>query len=458
MADSTTSATSATNLDDFQRARVMFPDYLGLARGKYLPTHLAPAGTGHCVTLYGLGYDRSMTPAPGAYLLEGLIDLHATMDPATLRPGWEDDQTAVAVADVALHGEPFPYSARQVLKNAIDAWASDGLTPKIGIELEAYLMEPDPSARTGSRGVDAWRRYANPRAMVYGTGPANDPSGVINDIMAMSQCCGFRVESINAEYDESQFELTLEYGDALATADDIFLFKVMARELALTKGLDLTFLGKPYAEISGSGLHVNVSMVDGSGTNALSDDNAEDGLSTMARQGLAGLCHHHRAMTTLLAPTVNAYRRLQPAQLTGYWANWGYDHRCVANRVPPARGAGTRLENRIGDGATNVHVAIAAVLTAMRLGVKNELDCPPAETGDGFEEVNTDVCAPANLSEALDALEADTVFVDALGAELVANFVANKRAEWDRFIEAEGSFDGEAPPTAWERNEYLMYH
>ncbi len=451
-------AGAAANLDNYERARVMFPDYLGLARGKYLPTHLASAGTGHCVTLYGLGYDRSMTPAPGSYLLEGLIDLHATLDPATLRPGWEDDRTAVAVADVALHGQPFPYSARQVLKNAIAAWGQHDLNPKIGIELEGYLMEPDPSAPAGSRGVDAWRRYPNPRAMVYGTGPASDPSGVIDDIMNMSRRCGFRVESINAEYDESQFELTLEYDDALACADEIFLFKVMARELALAKGLDFTFLGKPYPEISGSGLHVNVSLVDGSGSNALSDNGAEDGLSMLARQSLAGLCHHHRAMTALLAPTVNAYRRLQPAQLSGYWANWGYDHRCVANRVPPARGAGTRLENRIADGATNVHVAVAAVLTAMRLGVESQMECPPAETGDGFEDVNTDVCAPADLSDALDALEADTVFVDAVGPEMVANFVANKRAEWDRFIEAEGSFDGEAPPTAWELNEYLMYH
>ncbi len=458
MADSSTDTETSADLNDYERARVMFPDYMGLARGKYLPTHLAPKGTGHCVTMYGLGYDRSMVPAPGSYLLEGLIDLHATMDPDTVRPGWEDDRTAVAVADLALHGEPFPYSARQVLKNAVAAWEGHGLSPKVGIELEGYLMEPDPAAPTGERGAAAWRRYANPRAMVYGTGPANDPTGVIDDIMTMSRRCGFRVESINAEYDESQYELTLEYGDALATADEIFLFKVMARELALTKGLDFTFLGKPYAEISGSGLHVNVSLTNGAGDNTLSDGAAEDGLSMLARHSLAGLCHHHRALTTLLAPNVNAYRRLQPAQLSGYWANWGYDHRCVANRVPDVRGAGTRIENRIGDGAANVHVAIAAVLTAMRLGVEGEMECPPAETGDGFEEVNTDVCAPADLSEALDALEADTTFVDALGPELVANLVANKRAEWDRFIEAEGSFDGEAPPTPWELNEYLMYH
>ena len=442
----------AMDLTGRDRVRVMFPDHLGLARGKYLPAQLAPKGTGHCATLYGLGYDRSMIPAPGSYLLEGLIDVDATMDPATLRPGWEDDITAVAVADLDMHGEPYPYSARHVLKQAIAEWADLGYSVQVGVELEAYLLEPDAGAPGG------WKRFENPRAMVYGTGIGNDPTGIIDDIMVMANRCGFRTESINAEFDESQYELTLEYGDALQVADDIFLFRVMARELALAKGYDMTFLGKPFAELSGTGVHVNVSFLDADGNNALIDEDDPDGLSALARQAIAGLCAHHQALTAVTAPTVNAYRRLQPAQLSGYWANWGLDHRCVANRVPAARGAGTRIENRIADGAVNVHTAIAAVLTAARLGVVGNLDCPPAETGDGFEEVNTDVCAASNLSEALDQLEADTTFTQALGQDLVDNYVANKRHEWDRYIEAEGSFDGEQPPTAWELNEYMRYH
>ena len=96
--------------------------------------------------------------------------------------------------------------------------------------------------------------------------------------------------------------------------------------------------------------------------------------------------------------------------------------------------------------------------TAPRLGFENQLECPPAETGDGFEEVNTDVCAAMNLSDALDDLEADTAFTEALGADLIANFVAIKRAEWDRFIEAEDAYDPEGSVTAWEINEYLPYH
>ena len=440
----------AISLTDVDRVRVLFPDHLGLARGKYLPAHLAAKGTGHCATLFGLGYDRSMIPAPGSYLLEGLIDVHSLPDMTTLRRGWEDDRTAVAVSDLSMHGDAYPYSARHVLGEAIAAWEAMGLTPKIGIELEGYLLESD--------GDGGWQRYENPRAMVYGTGISSDPDGVLDDIMTMAEMVGLPVESINAEFDESQYEMTLEYRDAMQAADEAFLFRVMAREIALAHGLDLTFLGKPFPDISGTGVHINVSFVDAHGNNLLLDEAADDGLSAIAHQAIAGMLAHHQALVAITAPTVNAYRRLQPAQLSGYWANWGNDHRCVAVRVPIDRGHGTRLESRVPDGACNIHLTVAAVLTAARLGVVRELDCPAPETGDGFEEVNTDVCAAANLGEALGQLEADTAFGDALGRPVVDNFLANKAAEWERYLEAESAFDGEAPPTAWELTEYLMYH
>ena len=82
----------------YDRYRVLWPDHLGLARGKYLPARIAAKGTGHCASAFALGYDRSLVPAPGSYLLEGLKDVWATMDPDTIKPSWEDDRTAVAVA------------------------------------------------------------------------------------------------------------------------------------------------------------------------------------------------------------------------------------------------------------------------------------------------------------------------------------------------------------------------
>ena len=210
--------------------------------------------------------------------------------------------------------------------------------------------------------------------------------------------------------------------------------------------------------VAGSGVHVNFSLVDAEGHNALNDTSADDGLSALAKGCLAGLVAHHQALTALCAPTVNAYRRLQPAELNGYWANWGHDHRCAANRIPEARGTATRIENRVGDGAVNIHLGVATILQAARLGVVNELECPDPLTTDGFEEVNTDVGAAPSLAEALIQLQADPALIAAVGEDLCQNFIANKQAEWERYIAAVGEDVPGGEVTQWELDEYLMYH
>jgi glutamine synthetase len=310
----------------------------------------------------------------------------------------------------------------------------------VGIELEAYLFEPD--------GEGGWRPISTPGAYVYGTGTAVDPSGTIDEIMDTAASAGLRLESVNSEYDNGQFELTLSYDQALRAADDAFLFKVMAREVAARNGMLLTFMGKPINGRGGSGLHVNLSFNDGNGVNVFSDDDAEDGLSETARSVIAGMIHHHVGMTALLAPTVNSYKRLQPGSLCGYWANWGYDHRGVTVRVPPARGQGTRLEHRVGDGSVTPHQALAAVLSSSLLGYEKGYVLPPAETLDCIERASTDVVTPASLREALDALEADADLVEAFSAAYVDGFVTVKRAEWDRYRRW---------TTDWEITEYLPF-
>jgi glutamine synthetase len=276
-----------------------------------------------------------------------------------------------------------------------------------------------------------------------------DPSGTIEEIMDTAHTMGIELESVNSEYDDGQFELTLHYDEALRAADDAFLFKVMAREVAAKKGYLLAFMGKPITDRGGSGIHVNFSLTDRDGNNALADDAAGDGLSGLARQCIAGLVNDHLSMTAIVAPTVNAYKRLRPASLNGYYANWGHDHRGVAVRVPPARGQGTRLEHRLADGAAGVHIATAATLLAAFRGFTQDLDCPPAETKDCITDVDADVTVPPDLGAALDALEADKDFVEAFSPAYVEGFLAVKRAEWERY---------RRHTTDWELAEYLEYY
>ena len=419
-----------------RRLRVLWPDHLGLARGKLLLP--GTAGTGHCVATFALGFDREMQGYPGSGLHEGLPDMRAGFDPAAARPGWAAG-TAIVVADLERGGEPLERSPRRILRREIAALEEDGRRPVVGIELEAFLLERDAEG--------GFRPVRTPGSHVYGAGPLMDPGGVLEAVLDAGERAGIPVESFHSEYDDGQFELTLGKRDALVAADEAFLFKLLARETAAERGYALTFTGKPFTDRGGSGLHVNLSL-EADGQNLFDDPDGVDGMSALAWRAVAGLLHHHRGLAGVVAPTVNAYRRLRPGQMSGYWANWGHDHRGCAVRIPLERGPAARLEHRLADGGCGPHLAVAAALVGARLGIARGADPPPAETGDCLESSSTEVTVADDLARALDDLEADTGLVEAFGADFVRMHAAVKRAEWERF---------RAHTTDWETREYLPY-
>jgi len=412
---------------------------LGLARGKYIPAAHGATTANHCIGVFGLQFDRTVTPELGPTMFAGLPDCKATFSRDEVHPGWEED-TGVVVADLEFRGKPLAIAPRHTLRRAIADWKTAGFAAKLGIELEAYVMQPD--------GKGGWHPWDTPSAFVYGTGPGVDPAGLLDEIMRTAERSGFPVESINSEFDPPQFELTLVFGDALEAVDNVFLFKVMAREIAARHGLLLTFLGKPFADRSGSGMHVNLSFTDQHRQNALTNPKSKDGLSELAHHCIAGLLAHHCALAAFCAPTVNAYKRLRPGQLAGYWADWGYDHRSVTVRVPDDRATATRLEHRMPDGAANPYLASAAILQAARLGVMQKLTPPPPEPMGPRERHTTDRHVPNDLNAALDALESDQELSAAIGKDTVAMFLAVKRLEWQKFVTS---------VTDWELNHYLPF-
>jgi glutamine synthetase len=420
--DSITNLTGATQIDSpAERCRILFADQLNLARGKYVP--MSEAQKGHarlCVGTFAVTYDKLMIPAPGGGVLDGLPDMEIVFDPETLRNSWEP-KTTIALGDLRTGSVSFPLCGRSALKRAIAAWRDRGLEPMIGLEMEAYIFQ---------RGKDGgWEPYDTPGAFVYGTGPFSDPAGLIDDIWTTAAACDLPIESINAEFDAPQFELTLKYADALKAADDAFLFRQMAREILYRRGYLLSFLPKPFRGKSGSGLHINLSFQDDSGRNVFARDAETGEPGKIMRGAIAGMLRHHRALTGILAPLTNSYDRLQPGSLAGYWANWGVDHRSVTVRISGEKGAGARLEHRLADCAASPYFAVAALLQAALLGVEREYELPVAETSDGIDNVSTREHAPADLTEALGALEEDELLRAAIGQEIVANFIAIKRKE-----------------------------
>jgi glutamine synthetase len=248
----------------------------------------------------------------------------------------------------------------------------------------------------------------------------------------------------NQEYDPSQWEINCRYDDALQAADDAHLLKLAIKEIAAMNGLVATFMGRPVDGGGTSGYHLHVSAWD-DGTNVFEDGSGPYGLSELARWFIGGVIEHARAMTPLMAPTINAYKRFFAQELAPYWIDWGPDNRTVFVRIPAERGKATRVECRGADGTASAYLASAAAIFAGIDGIEHRLDPGPPSTGV-YEPPVERPTMPFSLAEALDALEADPFMREKLGEQFTQCFLTLKRNEVRRFALA---------VTDWELREYL---
>ncbi len=408
------------------RLRAMFCDHLSIVRGKYLPASKAGDDeTRFCRSTFGVHFDKDLLPSPGSMMLDGLPDMELRWNEADVREGWEPHTKVVIGNLFDQEGEPLGQCARGALRRAVADWQALGLTPKVGIELEAYAFQ---------RNEDGGLVPYDSHGVVYGTGPFTDPLRFTDAIWAKAEELGFHLDMITAEYDSPQFEFTLTFDEALKAADDIVLFRQMAREIAYEKGIYLTFMPKPIEDAGGSGMHLNFSFANNKGQNAFDNGpvGGPENLNDLARACIAGLVHHHKGLAGLLAPSSNSYRRLTPGSLSGYWKNWGGDHRNVTTRVTGEGGQKARLEHRMADASANVYTAVAAVLQASRLGYENKYALIAKETGDGFETNDATEGTATDLASAMADLEADTALTTAVGQDLVDNQIFMRLAEVEK--------------------------
>ena len=404
------------------RTRVLFCDLLNLPRGKYVPQSVAKSGSiGFARGAFAVSFDRELLTIPGCGVYDGLPDMELVLKKER-RKSWQTG-TEIALGNLEVEGSPFGLCARSQLRRTVMEWQALGYSPMIGLETEAYLFQRDEDG--------IWRPYDTPGAFVYGTGPSNDPRGVMDEIWETAYAMDLPIESMNGEYDNGQFELTLCFDEPIKACDDAFLLRTMAREIALKKGLLLTFLPKPIPDRGGSGLHVNFSFNDKQGNNAIAPDGE---LSALAKHSMAGLIKHHESLAGVLATTVNSYDRLNPGSMAGYWANWADDHRLVTTRCSTKSAKSARLEHRMADCATNPYLAVTAVLQAAKLGFEGKYPLQPAEDLDGIEHVRETRHVPSALDKAMDALDRDENLRLAVGGLLCDALIFLKRDEFKRLL------------------------
>jgi glutamine synthetase len=425
--------------------RVSYPDLIGVDRGRDVLLEELESALGHgiafCRAVYHTSPMGDVVPVQGG-VESGLPDISARPDLSTLTDlPWEPGALWCLADTTVPGGAAAEESPREVARRVGERLAELGLSAVVGPELEFYLLEEDTDSPTG------WKRYADAPGNVYVVGRKGDPRGVLLTMLRYLRDASLRVTAANHEFCGGQFEINLDHSDLLDAADRAFRMKSAVQEIARHEGMLATFMAKPFNDEGGSGFHLHVSLVDQDEQNLFGDPGGEHGLSEIGRYAIAGVLAHAPALAAVLNPTINSYKRFGPDTLAPWLIDWGLDNRSAMVRIPPERGAASRMEVRLGDATANPYLAIAAIGAAIYLGVRDKQEPPRPLEGYGYDPESAPKL-PQSLPEALDALEADTELREVLGDFFVDSFLTYKRNETERFAQF---------VTDWEFREYA-YH
>lgn len=358
-----------------------------------------------------------------------------------------DEKTARFICSVYTpQGSPFIGDPRYILARALQHAKDMGYSFKIGVEMEFFLFNlgvngrPDLSAPFDDAS--------------YFDLPTEKASRVRRKMISTLNALGIDVNVAHSEIGRGQHEIEFNYDDALVTADNLLTARVALRTVAMQMGLHCTFMPRPIANQPGSGLHTHQSLHDArTGDNIFADVDHEYGLSTIARHFLAGQLVHSRAMTAVLSPLVNSYKRLGYSFEAPVYVSWAHTNRAALIRVPvitKGKEAHTRLELRSPDPSTNPYLATTVMLMSGLDGVQNHLELPDPLEETLIEQkrnrLRTLQRLPATLGEALEAFRTDDVMMDALGEYITDRFLQAKQQEFDAYNQT---------ISQWELDSYL---
>lgn len=367
----------------------------------------------------------------------------------TLLPWNDNDEERTARIICGVHtpqGDPFNGDPRNALIRALHMAAEMNVSFKTGMELEFFLFYTDAYGKPvldAPQDTAGYFDHADERAQVV-------RRKMVRALLDM----GIHVNTAHSETGRGQHEIDFQYAHALVSADQLLTARVALRTIAHQNGLHCTFMPRPIADQPGSGMHTHQSLHDcDNDANVFADPSNEYHLSQTARHFLAGQLAHARAMSGILAPLVNSYKRLGTSFEAPVYVTWAHINRGALIRVPstvPGKENHARLELRCPDPSANPYLAQAVMLMAGLDGIKQKLELPePLEetlltrSRSRLRQVET---LPSSLEEALEVMAQDDIVMNALGPYISDRYIAAKRQEIDAYNQQ---------VTQWELDRYL---
>ncbi len=414
-----------------EQVEVLVPDLLGILRGKRLAVeHLDGLLAGHhAMSTTVLSVDVRGENAEGSPFMEeeGDADRPIRADPATLRPApWRPDRALVLASFTEADGSPFWGDSRTVLTALRDRLRARGLEPVVAFEFEFYLLAAEEGP---PRPLDSRRRLQSDAAPeVYDLDRLAEVDGFLDTLAGYAASLGLELEAVSAEYAPGQFEVNLRHrADALQAADEALLFRLAVRRAASAAGLRATFMAKPFAQLSGSGMHVHLSLVDRAGRNLFGQQPEGE---AVLRRAVGGLLAAMPESVAIFAPNANSYRRLVPGSYAPVRANWGYNNRTVAVRIPAAQGANRRLEHRTAGADAHPHLVLAAILAGVLEGLEHGPDPGPPARGQAYDVGEP---LPLGWEAALARFEQARIIPRHLDERLLALYALVRRHECEHY-------------------------
>ena len=347
-----------------------------------------------------------------------------------LAPWQGADSAQVMLSMHELDGTPCVLDPRQILKTVLERFAADGLTPVVACELEFYVVDALRTKEGGiqlPKGPDG-KRPVQPQ--VYGLDPHDMEAQFLRDLWAACDAMGVPAGAAISEYAAGQHEVTLMHKpDALEACDDAIRFKRAAKGCAAALGRTATFMAKPFAEVSGSGFHIHVSIDDAQGRNIFASD-APEGTPEL-RQAIGGAADALAESMAILAPNANSYRRFRRNSYAPVRAGWGLNNRTVPLRIPVGPANSRHFEHRVSGADANPYLAVAAVLAGVHDGLTRKADPGAPVTGDGYATEGE--MLPTDWNSAIARFETGDVLTRYFGARVVSIFACVKRVELERF-------------------------
>ena len=410
-----------------------FVDVHGTCKGKAVPiSHLTSMAAGS--ELYTGAAVDGVPQAVSDDEVATIPDLSA----GVVLP-WNGD-VAWFPSDLHLRGEPFTACSRGVLHRVVAEAAALGLAPMMGMETEFMVMR---RAEDGTlHPVDAGDTLAKP---CYDIPALLHNLEVVTELVESMNSLGWDVYSFDHEDANGQFETDFTYSDAVTMADRFVFFRLMAKEVCRRHGLEAVFLPKPFANRTGNGSHMNVSMASlatGDNLFATDDDPRGAGLSEVGYHFIGGVLRHAAAICAVVAPTVNSYKRLvRRGNDSGFtWAPvfacYGTNNRTNMLRIPMA---GARVELRAADMSVNPYLGAAMLFAAGLEGIRDGVD--PGEphhenmylySDDELVKMGISYL-PRTLLEAVEAFADDPLSRVVFGEDLFSSFIELKKQEWESY-------------------------